>query len=74
MIARYKKKTLLSRCSCFYLSTLWLLIYSSILSTVLLAILAKEAQFYSFIDSQWNMTARQLIWSSTIPNNLRLTE
>jgi hypothetical protein len=73
MIARYKKKTLLSRCNCYYLSTLWLLIYASILSAALLAVLQEEVNFFKFINAQWQMTARQLIWSSTIPNNLRLT-
>lgn len=72
MIARYKKKTLASRCNCYYLSTLWLLLYSSLLSSALLAALASEVDFFLFINTQWGTTARQLIWSSTLPNNLRL--
>jgi hypothetical protein len=72
MIARYKKKTLCSRCNFFYFSTIWLLLYSSIVSSSYLIALSTEINFFMFMNSEWSMTARQLIWSSTIPNNLRL--
>lgn len=50
MIARYKKKTLLSRCNCYYLSTLWLLIYAALFSVALLAVLQQEVNFFTFIN------------------------
>lgn len=72
MIARYKKTTLLSRCNCYYLSTVWLLVYSCIASSSYLIALTSEIAFFKFMNSQWVMTTRQLAWSSTVPNNLRL--
>lgn len=36
MIARYKKKTLISRCNFMYVQMVWLLLYSAIISTVFL--------------------------------------
>jgi len=72
MIARYKKKTLLSRCDFVYVQMIWLLFYSMIASIVFLAVLDGEVNFFKFINSQWEITGKQFIWSTTIPNNLRL--
>ena len=72
MIARFKKKTLLSRCECGYVQLLWLLLYSLLLSVALFVYLQKEVSFYHFLDREWKVTARQFLWSTTIPNGLRL--
>ena len=72
MIARYKKKTLLSMCNFYYLSMLWLVVYSSLLAVAYLTALSTEVTFFNFMNQQWQKTARQLLWSSTLPNNLRL--
>lgn len=72
MIARYKKKTLLSMCNLYYLSMLWLVVYSSLLAVAYLTALSAELTFFNFMNQQWQKTARQLLWSSTLPNNLRL--
>lgn len=74
MIARYKKKTLLSMCNFYYLSMLWLVVYSALLAVAYLTALSTEVTFFNFMNQQWQKTARQLLWSSTLPNNLRLLQ
>lgn len=72
MIARYKKKTLLSRCDCGYIQLFWLLFYSLLFSVIYIVVLHQEITFYHFLSLEWQVTARQLLWSTTIPNALRL--
>ena len=72
MIARFKKKTLLSRCDCGYVQLVWLLLYSLLFSVALFVYLHQEITFYHFLNKEWNVTAKQFMWSSTIPNSLRL--
>ena len=71
MIARYKKKTLLSRCECAYLQLIWLLLYALLFFLLYLIALQAELRFYVFLQDQWNLLSRRLLWSCAIPNNLR---
>ena len=32
----------------------------------------QQVSFYKFMDSLYGITGRQFLWSSSIPNNLRL--
>ena len=72
MIARFKKKTLLSRCQCGYIQLLWLLLYSLLFSVALFVFLYQEINFYQFLNEEWKVTSKQFLWSTTIPNGLRL--
>ena len=72
MIARFKKKTLFSRCECGYVQLVWLLIYSLLFSVALFVYLYQEVNFYHFLNKEWKVTAQQFLWSTTIPNGLRL--
>jgi hypothetical protein len=72
MIARHKKKSLLSRCSFIYIQMIWLVIYSAIISTVYLSMTVKKTNLVKDIDDIWSYTTKQMIWSNNIPNNLRL--
>lgn len=72
MIARYKKKTLLSRCECSYVQLGWLLVYSCLLVMAYIIVFEQQVSFYKFMDSLYGITGRQFLWSSSIPNNLRL--
>ena len=71
MIARYKKKTLLSRCDCGYVQLLWLLVYSLLFFLIYLIALQAELNFYLFLQNQWDLLAGRFLNSCTIPNNLR---
>ena len=51
MIARYKKKTLLSRCDCGYVQLSWLLMYSMICSIVLVVGLDQSSVFHKFLEN-----------------------
>jgi len=51
MIARYKKKTILSRCTFVYVQMLWLLFYAALMSILFLVALQQDDNFFSFINS-----------------------
>lgn len=72
MIARYKKKSLLSRCECGYFQLLWLLLYTLVFFLIYLLSLQSQLNFYTFLNDKWGIISRNFLWSAAIPNNLRL--
>lgn len=71
MIARYKKRTFISRCDCGYVQLLWLLLYALLFFIIYLIVLQAELNFYQFLQKQWDLLGQKFLRSCAIPNNLR---
>ena len=65
MIARHRKKTFFSRFNCGYFKTLWLLVYSTMISIFFCIEINLEKSNFQFINSQQNLINKQFLWSSS---------
>lgn len=45
----------------------WLLIYSSVMSILLLSTMDEQINNYEFLHPQWVLTTTQVYWDSTLP-------
>ena len=52
----------------------WLLIYSSVISILLLTTMEEQINNYKFLHPQWVLTTRQIYWDTTLPICMFLRE